>query len=279
MADYLNRSQSPLTEEQWESMEKVVVETAKKHLIGRRFLSLYGPLGAGVQYLDFKAYAGDFKAVVDFVGDGDEGTLYSPSRQIKQIPMIYKDFKIEWRDLETYAAQGLPMDTTAAAMSAAFVAEMEDDLIFNGSPQFGIEGLLTAQGRSFIKIGNWDEEVSAYEDILKAAETLSAKGFREPYALVLSPKLYSKLLKPYKNTQYLEIDLVRKAVTECIYKSPVIKGDKAVLISIDAEYVDLAVAQDITLAFLETSKMNHYFRVFELVMPRIKVPAAICTIE
>lgn len=279
MGDYLNRSQSPLTEEQWESLENAVVDTAKKHLIGRRFLSLYGPLGAGVQYLDFKTYAGDFKAVIDFVGDGDEGILHSPSRQIKQIPMIYKDFKIEWRDLETYAVQALPIDTTPAAMSAVFVAEMEDDLIFNGSPQQGIEGLLTAQGRSYVKIGNWDEEGAAYQDIIKAAEILSGKGFREPYALILSPKLYSKLLKPFKNTQYLEIDLVRKAVTECIYKSPVIKDDKAILISKDADYVDLAVAQDITLAFLETSKMNHYFRVFELVIPRIKVPAAICTIE
>ncbi|MCF6095455.1 bacteriocin family protein [Thermovorax subterraneus] len=279
MADYLNRSQSPLTEEQWEIMENAVVETAKKYLVGRRFLSLYGPLGAGVQYIDFKTYSGDFKAVIDFVGEGDKETLHSPARYIKQIPMIYKDFKIEWRDLETCTAQGLPIDTTPAAMSAVFVAQMEDELIFNGNPQYDIKGLLTAEGRSFVKMGNWDEEAVAYEDILKAAETLSTKGFHEPYALVVSPKLYSKLVRAYKNTTYLEIDLIKKGITECIYKSPAIKGEKAVLLSCGSEYVDLAVSQDITLAFLETSKMNHYFRVFEIVIPRIKVPAAICTIE
>lgn len=279
MPDYLNRSQSPLTEEQWENLEKAVIDTARKHLIGRRFLNLYGPLGAGVQYLDFKTYAGDFKAVIDFVGENDEGLFRSVERYIKQIPIIYKDFKIDWRDLETCAIQGLPIDTTPAAMSAVFVAEMEDDLIFNGNPNYGIEGLLTAQGRSSVEIGNWDEEGSAYDDVLKAAETLSIKGFHEPYALVVSPKLYSKLIRAYKNTTYLELDLIKKAVTEYVYKSPSIKGNKAVLVSIGSEYVDLAVAQDITLAFLEASKMNHYFRIFELVMPRIKVPAAICTIE
>jgi hypothetical protein len=39
------------------------------------------------------------------------------------------------------------------------------------------------------------------------------------------------------------------------------------------------VAQDLITAFLETSKMNHYFRVFEILALRIKRPAAICTIE
>lgn len=279
MADYIGRSQSPLTDEQWDALEKAVIEGAKRYLVGRRFLNLYGPLGAGVQYMEFKSYAGDFNAVVDCVGESDENALHSPSRCVKRIPMIYKDFKIEWRDLETYEAQGLPIDTTPAEMSAAFVAQMEDELIFNGNPQFGIEGLLTAEGRSTVPMGNWDEEGGAYEDVLKAQELLASKGFYEPYALVLSPQLYSKLIRAYKNTTYLEIDLIKKGITHCIHKSPAIKGKKAVLLACGPEYVDLAVSQDISLAFLETSKMNHYFRVFEMVVPRIKVPAAICTIE
>jgi uncharacterized linocin/CFP29 family protein len=43
--------------------------------------------------------------------------------------------------------------------------------------------------------------------------------------------------------------------------------------------MDLAVAQDLTVAFMETTKMNHYFRLFEMVVPRIMVPAAVCTLE
>ena len=51
--DYLARESSPFEENFWQNIDKVVIETASRTLIGRRFLSIYGPLGAGaisVQY-------------------------------------------------------------------------------------------------------------------------------------------------------------------------------------------------------------------------------------
>jgi uncharacterized linocin/CFP29 family protein len=46
--DYLSRDGSPISAELWAEIDKTVVSTAKKVLTGRRFLSVYGPLGAEI---------------------------------------------------------------------------------------------------------------------------------------------------------------------------------------------------------------------------------------
>ncbi len=51
MTDYLNREEAPLSHEDWERLDKIVVKTAQKRLVGRRFISIYGPLGAGIQVI------------------------------------------------------------------------------------------------------------------------------------------------------------------------------------------------------------------------------------
>ncbi len=45
--DYLAREGAPISSEMWEKIDAAVIDNAKKHMVCRRFLSLYGPLGAG----------------------------------------------------------------------------------------------------------------------------------------------------------------------------------------------------------------------------------------
>ena len=45
--DYLARESAPFSSEIWERIDNAVIENLKRHLVCRRFLSLYGPLGAG----------------------------------------------------------------------------------------------------------------------------------------------------------------------------------------------------------------------------------------
>ena len=47
MSDYLMRDAAPLSAEEWAKLDEVVVNTAKTLLVGRRFIELTGPLGAG----------------------------------------------------------------------------------------------------------------------------------------------------------------------------------------------------------------------------------------
>ena len=49
MMDVLGRESAPINAALWKQIDETVIETARKLLIGRRFLSLAGPLGAGAQ--------------------------------------------------------------------------------------------------------------------------------------------------------------------------------------------------------------------------------------
>ena len=47
--DYLSRESAPFDEALWDKIDGAVVESARRNLVGRRFLTVFGPLGAGAQ--------------------------------------------------------------------------------------------------------------------------------------------------------------------------------------------------------------------------------------
>ena len=50
---------------------------------------------------------------------------------------------------------------------------------------------------------------------------------------------------------------------------------KAVLVCAEAQYMDLAVGQDLAAAYLELVNLNHYFRILETAALRIKNSACL----
>ena len=48
--DYLARESAPFSPETWEKIDSAVIDNAKKHMVCRRFLNIYGPLGPGASY-------------------------------------------------------------------------------------------------------------------------------------------------------------------------------------------------------------------------------------
>ena len=46
--DYLSRESAPFSEALWNKINDTIINSARKHLVGRKFLDIYGPLGAGV---------------------------------------------------------------------------------------------------------------------------------------------------------------------------------------------------------------------------------------
>lgn len=279
MADYLAREGSPLSAEQWERLEKAAVEAARAVLVGRRFIPLFGPLGPGVQVVPADELTGVSEGAVGMALEEAGEVVAGAKRQYLPLPVLAKDFRLEWRDLEAEAQLGLPLDVGRAAAAAFGVAWAEDALIFHGEPDLGLPGLLTAPQRLRSEQGDWSIPGQAYEAVVAALEKLAKADFFGPYALAVSPRLYAALNQVYRDTPYLELERVEKLVRAGVYQSPVLPEKGAVLVAVGAENLDLAVAQDLTIAFLETRSMNHYFRVLESLVLRIKRPQAICTLE
>src|SRR6476659_9255706 len=157
MADFLGHAENPLREEEWARLNETVIQVARRSLVGRRILDIYGPLGAGVQTVPHDEYTGVSPGAVDIVGEQETATVFTDARKFKTIPILYKDFLLHWRDIEAARTNNMPLDVSAAAGAAALCAQQEDELIFYGDPKLGHEGLMNATGRLAAHIGNWVE--------------------------------------------------------------------------------------------------------------------------
>ncbi len=268
---YLMRDGAPLTDGQWGAIDAAVVAEAKRILVGRRFLSLVGPLGGRLQDVPLDVVADKAAAAGDFWGQSDLAPLGVGGRRFLQVPALYSDFLISWRDIENESGAGLQAATDAAMLAA----RREDDLIFHGDKELGIEGLLTAKGANKIAISDWDQGENPVRDVAKAIETLDDRGSSGQRALVVSNDLWGKLHRIQPGTGIMEVDRVRSLVGGVFLRSSRIGKNKAVLVYCDPHNVDLVVGQDLVTAYMGNEKMDHLFRVMETIVPRVKRPAAI----
>jgi uncharacterized linocin/CFP29 family protein len=277
--DFLNHNENPLSAGETERLSDAVIGVARRKLVGRRFIEIYGPLGPGVQAIPYDEFSGTTPGAVDIVGEQETATVFTDQRRFRVIPIIYKDFLLHWRDILAARNGPMPLDVSAAAGAASFVAEKEDELVFYGDARLGYEGLLNAAGRSIVTGGPWDQAGVGLQNVISAMERLFTNGHYGPYAMVASPRVYALLHRVSERTGVLEIDNLRQLIEGGVYRSNVLKGDVAVVVSTGSENFDLAVALDMSVAYLGAERMNHPFRVLECLCLRIKHPDAICTIE
>lgn len=278
MPDFLMRDQAPLTAEHWSLIDSVVVQTARQSLVGRRFIPLVGPFGAGLLALPDDTLGGAGHGHIDLLGQNDDA-VHIETRRFLPLPLIYKDFWLHWRDIEASHQFGIPLDAGAAAAAAAATAQAEDALIFNGDPAFGQPGLLTVDGRQRLPLGDWNTMGGAFSAVVEGIRTLTNAAIYGPYALITSPRLYAQLNRIYDGTGVLELEQIEKLVRLGVYQSSVLPDNAAVLVTGGAQNLDLAVGFDMTTAFVESTDLNYHFRVLESLALRIKRPQAVLTFD
>ena len=270
--DFLSKGSAPFSEELWAKIDAAVVETAKRALIGRRFLGLYGPLGSGalsvpVDDLNARGY------------EDDGAMVRTAGRAFKEIPLLYQDFSLSWRDLEYTEKNDLPVDLTAAMAAAAAAARNEDRLIFFGSEALGFSGLFGAKDAVHMKRGDWSKDENPFSDVAKAVETLIGKGFWGRMALVVSPDLYTQMERIQAGTGRMELERVNSLLNCNVLRAQVLGSNKAILVASEPVNMDLAVGVDLSVSYLELKDLNHSLRIVETVLPRIKRGDAIVVFD
>ena len=270
---------NPLSSDQWDLLQSEVVREARRTLVARRFLGVWGPLGAGIESIGVEQYGPDHDAEIELVGRTDPEPIVAEREIFLRVPIIYKDFVLHWRDVELSRKLGAPLDASRAVRAAHFVADREDQLLFNGEPRFHVEGLLNATGRKVMKRSDWSTYGTAYRDIVRASETLLDDNHHRPFALAVSAKDYARLVQQREGQFVPEIDPILRLCDDGVYTSPAIPEGRAVLLSTGDQNVDIAVTEDLTVAYLGERDQDFPFRVYECLVLRIKRPKAICTIE
>ena len=133
MMDYLMRDDAPLTQEEWERLDEVVVSMARRLLVGRRFIDLTGPMGLGTQVVPLDTITGAEACVhdeADCTCEGEECDIVRvSSRTFVPVPIIHKDFMLAWRDVEAAHQFGTKLELGPAA-AAAFIKGKGDVITF-----------------------------------------------------------------------------------------------------------------------------------------------------
>jgi uncharacterized linocin/CFP29 family protein len=281
MSDFLMREEAPLMAEEWARIDETVVGVAKKLLVGRRLISIYGPFGAGLQTVTVDRY--HVSEACLHQGKSSEccngececkecdcDAVDVASRDILTLPLIHKDFVLHWQDIATSRQFHMPLDLGQVGAASAMVAMKEDKMIF---------GALLDKAGTKVSAAKADEPGSVFASFVAAAAALAATGNVGPYAAVVSPATYAKLHRPMAaGMGILEIVQVRELASGGLYQTSALKDGQALLISQGAQNLDLALGQDLATAYLGPDKMDHLFRVLETLALRIKRPEAICVI-
>ncbi|HBQ93842.1 MAG TPA: bacteriocin, partial [Sulfobacillus sp.] len=90
------------------------------------------------------------------------------------------------------------------------------------------------------------------------------------------PATFALWHRLYGNSGVLEVDQIRQLVQGGVYMSLFIPKNDALVVANAPQNLDLAVGLDTSVAFLESSAMNHRFRVLETLTLRVKRPGAVC---
>jgi uncharacterized linocin/CFP29 family protein len=255
----------PLSSALYDKIEQAAISAARDILTGRRILDVEGPYGLGLTTVE--------------VGNDDLCRQPGPSEasavvsKALSIPMIYRRFSLSKRRIAAFQDLGQPLSLKTVEDAAQAVAAREEEFVYHGQPDFHLQGLLTAEGRSNVKAGNWNNLDEVIDNVIAAVTALDAKGYRGPYALALSPALYNNLFRRYAGSDLLQIEHLKRLCTRGIVKAPIEHG---VLVSRDVGSIILG--QDMHISHLGPDAAHENFAVSESAVLKIDAPDAICTI-
>lgn len=263
--DYLNRAQAPFGADVWKIIDAAATEAAADMLTARRFLEVDGPFGVGLTSIEL----------------GNDGFCRQPGGEeagqiigrAVSVPMIRKTFKLSIRRLAGHLELGQPLDTAPVEDAAEAVAAREEELIYAGQPDFGVPGLLTADGRCETTGGDWSDVDRALEDVLGAVTRLDDAGNRGPYALALEPALYNGLFRRYPGTDMLQLEHLKRLCTLGIVKAP-IKGAAVV----DARVGKVLIGQDLRAGYIGQDGVHYDLFLSQSLVLRLDDPEAVCII-
>ena len=264
--EYLHRHTASLSDDVWQRIDDAAVRAARDLLTGRRFLEVDGPYGVGLTSVE--------------VGNDDYCRQPSPGEagavmgRAISVPMLRKDFRLSIRRVAAFRDMGQPLNVTPVEAAAEAVAMREEEFVYYGQKDFGLPGLLTAEGRQHHDGGDWADLDRALNDVLAAVNALDAQGFRGPYALALAHSLYNGLFRRYAGTDMLQLEHLRRLCQHGVYKAPIEGG-----VLVDPRVGRLVIGQDLMAGYASQDGVHYHLYVSESMVLMLEEPRAVCTIS
>jgi uncharacterized linocin/CFP29 family protein len=260
-SDFQNRAISGIGDKTWEVLERAAIGAAKSQLSARRFISMEGPHGLGVQAVPLSD---------EHSPDGHAVARLLPPHY------LFRTFGLSLRDIAAYEREPLTLDAGPAARAAIECAKAEEELIFAGTKS--APGLCTTPEIVRHKLTSWKPLGKAATEVADAINLLDAAGFHGPYALALGPARYNLLYRLYSDGNGTELAHIEKIVGGGVFKSPALKTG-GILLATGAQFSAIVIGQDLSVGYVGRVGPDVQLSVSESLALLLREPKAVCALE
>jgi uncharacterized linocin/CFP29 family protein len=261
MSDILRRSLAPITTEAWAEIDDEARRVLKPYLSGRSIVDFSGPHGwtkAGV----------NVGRVEPAAEEPIPGVTWG-TRQLQPLLEIRVPFVLNIWELDNVSRGADDADLEPLGEAARKAAQFEDHMIYNGFSGGSVKGIIEASPHEPTAL---PDDVQAYpEAVAMAIEKLQLAGIDGPYALVLEPGRYHKLVQSTK-TGYPLFRVIERMVGGKVRWSSAVTG--GVLISERGEDYELTVGVDMSVGYNSHTKEEVELFFTESLTFRVIEPAA-----
>lgn len=277
------RTNALLRTDEWKELDAAILDVSRVSLQGIADLRAAGLVkslgGLGTLLSEYERLSDMDAASVDMAGEtlGEEDTVAFDLVSVP-VPITHKDFRLNIRRLEASRRLGDSLDVIQARVAARKVAEALETMLFVGQALTvggaTIYGYTNHPNRTTGTGADWGTLSAVYPNVLSMVDDAMAEGFNGPFGIYVARVQYIEALDVYTDGSG------QSAVDRCVANIPglnwmklsdEITAGEAVLVNLQADTVDVAVAQDIvTVQWNEMGGMIERFKVFAAMVPRVK---------
>lgn len=279
-----------LRKDEWEQIDTRVNDVMRERLTivdDLRGRGLVTPVSLGT-ILRVTERLSDFDAAeVTFDGDtAPQKDRAEFKRDVIPVPVISKDFSVNWRQLEASRRRGDPLDVTSAALAARKVRDRLQDVMVNGygsgpgsNPSNGtdgqsIPGLVTHANRIPYDIGDWNlASPTTIADVKGMLAAAYDQNFFGPFVLYVAKNFWASLQRDYNDAKGEKTYIERiKAYEDIEALRPLdsLPAGQVVLVQMTEDVIELTEAQIVTTVQWEKNPFVMNFRVLTVAGPHIK---------
>jgi uncharacterized linocin/CFP29 family protein len=282
----------PWTDEQWARVTQTVEKEAARSRVAATFLPLVGPLPADTDFVRSEKL-GYLPPDVQ-TPQPESQRMVVDDRQVIQLATL--QVKVFLRGAQV-ADPNLTSALEMFRRAANVLARLEDAIVFRGQkdpdegPKAGIEGLpaiwkVTGGSKSdgladiACHTHEWPQVHHLGAALVKQVSArigqLEGRGHFGPFAVVLGQNLFADAQSPANSLVLPSDRIIPFLGGGPLLRSSTLEPDKGIIVALGAAPVELVVATDVSVGFLQVTTDPHYvFRVFEKIALRIKEDLAI----
>lgn len=201
------KADTMLLEQDLENIDNVLYEAKEEELIARTILNTKTDIPSGAETYGYDKLSKEGSAKVTAFGANDIPLVDADLERMQQkIVSIENGFKIKKQELRAAREAGRAVEPTKAGVARRIIAERENELVFVGDSQLGLEGLVNATGLNTYDVPQdsdsdgteWQYKtgLEIISDIREARKKVNSVDGQSADTLVLPGDQYQELEKP-----------------------------------------------------------------------------------